>query len=41
MLDTRRVQCTDFGHRNQDEPDVIMTKSRDMSLWAHLLRRLP
>jgi len=31
MLDARPVHITDFGRRNRDETDVIMTKSRDKS----------
>jgi len=30
MLGAHPPRITDFGHRNRDEPDVIMTKFRDM-----------
>jgi len=29
MLDGRRARITDFGHRNRDETDVIMTQIRE------------
>src|SRR5215470_8260196 len=34
MLDGGQRLITDFGHRNRDETDVIMTKIRDMNFHA-------